>query len=785
MLKATQISKVYKTSRGEVTALAPCSLEFAESGLVLICGESGGGKTTLLNILAGTDVPSSGGVQCSYGKNYGAFVFQGGRLSDSLTVEENFKLIEKIFPERCADFRDQAQKFGIHDLLNRKPSELSFGEVQRAAILRAAMANRPVLFADEPTANLDEENSRKVADLLKDISRRRLVIVSTHEREYFEDIADRIIFLKRGNIVSDTRKSEEKNSESADGKGGAAGGAELAGKGPKGRQTDPRSVAADNFVVNNSAPRFGIGTAFWLAGKTLRRTAVAVALTMVFLVVCLFSLITCTNIFFADDIGKTVAAVRADGSPVFELKRDYVSFTEIFDESFGRHYGESIDLYFNDGDDYSPISDEQFEELSEQYGAVPFYDSSSLFSAPGSRDGIPVRRIYVSDTCFFPVAYGSAELGEGIAISVAAAERYGRYFGADSAEDMLGKQAGGYTITCIYSAESAAYDGYVLSGEMSEDFEGRIIMSEGAFLRDMEVDGEFPVYAYLYDPDYSSGVEFLRYTAYPCVEGREDSYYTPVYGDGGPKEGEVYVSEKYASRHGGVEALLGTQVSYDVITADGGYVTFTFTVTGAFHTVYSDFNAVFSQEDARKIWFVGGEWRMDDRSGICLPEYQPRDIYELKEAGYSENSYLSENISDAKDWFETLTGILAIVCAVSAVCAFAALVFYAVYAFAKCGREVGILRSFGLSPVRTSAVFFCQLLVAAAASLVLGTLIGLVAIPAWNAAAFSAAGAMTVYFAPLCLAAAAVAAVAAFAVGALFIYLSALKKSSARFLRED
>lgn len=98
MLKATQIGKVYKTSRGEVTALAPCSLEFAESGLVLICGESGGGKTTLLNILAGTDVPSSGGVQCSYGKNYGAFVFQGGRLSDSLTVEENFKLIEKSSP---------------------------------------------------------------------------------------------------------------------------------------------------------------------------------------------------------------------------------------------------------------------------------------------------------------------------------------------------------------------------------------------------------------------------------------------------------------------------------------------------------------------------------------------------------------------------------------------------------------------------------------------------------------------------------------------------------------
>ena len=90
MLKATNISKVYKTKRGNVTALAPCSLEFGGHGLVIICGESGGGKTTLLSILAGIDGPSSGEVECSYGKNYGAFVFQGGRLSDSLTVEENF-----------------------------------------------------------------------------------------------------------------------------------------------------------------------------------------------------------------------------------------------------------------------------------------------------------------------------------------------------------------------------------------------------------------------------------------------------------------------------------------------------------------------------------------------------------------------------------------------------------------------------------------------------------------------------------------------------------------------
>ena len=771
MLKATNISKVYKTSRGEVTALAECSLEFAESGLVLICGESGGGKTTLLNILAGTDTPSSGNVECSYGKNYGAFVFQGGRLSDSLTVEENFALLEELFPEKCGNFRAEAEKFGLAGLLMRKPAELSFGEVQRAAILRAAMANRPVLFADEPTANLDEENCRRVAELLKDISRQRLVIVSTHEREYFEDIADRIIFLKRGKVVSDTKKSENDI------------GVRPAERQPDAAPAAEAGAAAFSGAINNSAPRLGAKTAFRLAGKTLRRTAVAVALTMVFLIVCLFSLFTCSNIFFAEDIAETVSAVRADGSPIYELKRDYVSYTDIYDELDWENYGDALDTVFN-REKYSPISDGQFEELGEEYGAIPFLDSSDLLEAPGSDaydpEGIPVSRIYVSDTCFFPVAYGSADLGEGIAISLAAAEKYCRYFGASSAEEMLGMQAGGYTITCIYSAESAAYGSNRLSGVISEDFEGRIVMSEERFLQRIRPQGGLR-FLRLYNAEFSDRMDDLRYNVYPyCLE---ESYYTPVT-DGGPQKGEAYVSETYASRYGGTEALLGTQVTYNVITADGSYVPFTLTVTGVFSTYYADFNAVFSEEDAAEMDLVGGQWRMNGASGICLPEYDLNDVRALKELGYSQNSYLSENIAEAQDWLNTLIGILGIVCAVSAVCALAALAFYAVYAFAKCGREVGILRSFGLSPVRASAVFFCQLSVAILAALVLGAVAGLAAIPAWNAAAFSAAGAMTVYFAPLSLAAAAGAAVLVFGFGALFVYLSAAGKSSARFLRE-
>ena len=754
MLKAADITKQYLTGRGAVTALAPCSLEFGERGLVLVCGESGGGKTTLLNILAGTDTPSSGEVECSYGKYYASFVFQGGRLSDSLTVEENFELVREMFPEKCGDFRAQAQKFGIAGLLNRKPSELSFGEAQRAAILRAAMANRPVLFADEPTANLDEENCRKAAELLKEISRERLVIVSTHEREYFEDIADRIICLKRGKIISDGVKNYAES----------------------GVRNISVHAGADTsrVAINSSAPVLGAKTAFRLAGKTLRRTAVAVALTMVFLVACLFSLATCSNIFFSDDVRASCSALRADGSASLDLKKDFVD------------YG---DYYLNstvNGGDTSPVTDGQIKEFGEKYGAVPFVDiSGGMLGVPvDSLSGdITVGRVYVSDTCFFPVLHGSADLSGGIAISSVSAEAHKDGFGVEDIADIIGMQAGGFTITCIYSAASEAYEAGMLSGsEPCGDFENRVIMPESAFLQFISVEYGQLCTTRLRTPGENGGYGELRLGAYSQVKDNS-MYFTPVYGENGPQAGEVYVSERYAEQSGGAEAVLGTEIEYVFIAPDGSFVSYTFAVTGVFDTMYMNY-CVLSDDDALGLIMKFGEWRMNGRSGICLPEYSQSDVRELKEAGFSESSYLTENISNALAWFDTLAGILAIACAVSAVCAFAALAFYAAYAFAKCGREVGILRSFGLSPARAAAVFFCQLCMVAAASLVVGVAAALAAIPAWNAAAFSVAGAMTVYFVPVCLALGLGAAVIAFGSGALLVYLNAVKKSSARFLRE-
>lgn len=762
MLKATGISKIFKTKRGEVTALAPCSLEFGESGLVLVCGESGGGKTTLLNILAGTDSPSSGTVECSFGKYYGSFVFQGGRLSDSLTVEENFQLVKRMFPEKCKDFREDAERFGLTPLLNRKPSELSFGEVQRAAIIRTAMAGRPVLFADEPTANLDEENCRMVAELLKEISRERLVIVSTHEREYFDDIADRIIFLKRGKIISDSSKA-----------GGEAPSAEenaAAEPLPEGGTDGEVNGGADSGI-NICAPVLGAKTAFWLAGKTLRRTAVAVALTVVFLAVCVFSLTTFSNLYFSDDITSTIAAVRNDGSAVFELKKDHISYGT---------YG--LNMIINGGDT-SPVTDEELEQFKEDYGAVFFCDGNFDLSVPDATiNGIPVSRIYVSDSCFLPVQYGSADLNGGIAISSVSAERVRSAYGVDDIGDMIGLQAGGFTISCIYSVESAAYDSKALPYEDVEGLEGRVVMSEEAFLQRIadacgrvctlrksitgtDIEGEF------------------RFGAFSRVKD-EPMYFTPVYGEDGPAAGEIYVSERYASQNGGAEAILGTEQTFLFAGPDGKFAPNTFTVSGIFDTAYTEY-FILSDGDALDLALKYGEWRMNGNTGICLPEYSEGDVRELKAAGFSENSYLTENIAEALDWFDSLNSVLAVVCGISGICALAALIFYAAFAFARCGREVGILRSFGLSSVRASLVFFCQLCVAVAAALVIGAAVGIASVSAWNSAAFAAAGAMTVYFVPLCLLVSLGTAAVAFGFGALFVYLCAVAKSSARFLRES
>ncbi len=222
MLKLKNITKEYSIGDTKVEALKGVSLEFRENEFVSILGPSGCGKTTLLNIIGGLDRYTDGdlfinGKSTKFYKdsdwdNYRnhtiGFIFQSYNLIPHQTVLSNVELaltLSGIKPEERRKRATEAlEKVGLADQLNKKPNQMSGGQMQRVAIARALVNNPDILLADEPTGALDSETSLQIMELLKEIAKDRLVIMVTHNPELAEEYSTRIIRLLDGNITDDS-----------------------------------------------------------------------------------------------------------------------------------------------------------------------------------------------------------------------------------------------------------------------------------------------------------------------------------------------------------------------------------------------------------------------------------------------------------------------------------------------------------------------------------------------------------------------------------------------------
>ncbi|MDE7263168.1 MAG: ATP-binding cassette domain-containing protein [Anaeroplasmataceae bacterium] len=197
MIEVKNAKKVYKNKSEVKCAFEEINLEFNSAGLVVILGSSGSGKTSFLNCLSGLDELTEGSIT-GIGKNDASFVFQDYQLIEDLSVLDNLSLAVAVDEKKIQDILDELNLIDVP--LSKKVYNLSGGQKQRVAIARALLLDKKVLFADEPTGNLDEENSVLVAQLLKKISQRKLVIVVSHEKQLFENIADQVIYLNHGRI---------------------------------------------------------------------------------------------------------------------------------------------------------------------------------------------------------------------------------------------------------------------------------------------------------------------------------------------------------------------------------------------------------------------------------------------------------------------------------------------------------------------------------------------------------------------------------------------------------
>ena len=231
MLELEGIKKTYVTGTTSVEALKGINLKFRDSEFVSILGQSGCGKTTLLNIIGGLDQYTQGDLRINgkstkdfkdrdwdaYRNNSIGFVFQSYNLIPHQTVLANVELALTLSgvskTERRQRAKEALEKVGLSEQIHKKPNQMSGGQMQRVAIARALVNNPDILLADEPTGALDTETSVQIMELLKEIAKDRLIIMVTHNPELAEKYSTRIIRLLDGKITDDSDEYTQEQME--------------------------------------------------------------------------------------------------------------------------------------------------------------------------------------------------------------------------------------------------------------------------------------------------------------------------------------------------------------------------------------------------------------------------------------------------------------------------------------------------------------------------------------------------------------------------------------------
>ena len=234
MIELSNICKTYKSKNKKAQnteALKNISIKLPKKGLVFILGKSGSGKSTLLNVLGGLDKYDSGDLIINgkstknfnnkdfdaYRNTYIGFIFQDFNLLENYSVEKNVSLSLELQNKKVDKdtIENILKTVGLEGFEKRKINELSGGQRQRVAIARALVKSPDVILADEPTGNLDSVTGRQIFELLKELSKEKLIIVVSHDDENARKYGDRIIELKDGSIIGDTENEQEKfeNSE--------------------------------------------------------------------------------------------------------------------------------------------------------------------------------------------------------------------------------------------------------------------------------------------------------------------------------------------------------------------------------------------------------------------------------------------------------------------------------------------------------------------------------------------------------------------------------------------
>ncbi len=453
MIKLRNVTKIYKSKSGETAALKDVSLSFADKGMTFILGKSGCGKSTMLNLLGGLDRPTEGDIlvggrslaKCKarelddYRNSLVGFVFQEYNLIENYTVGVNVGLACELQGESADRAAIEALLTKLHlvdaagnTFFDRYVNELSGGQKQRVAIARALIKDPKILLADEPTGALDSKTGKAFYELLKEISRDRLVIVVTHDRKSAEAYGDRIVELADGQVVADSAPAQETASK------------------------DEANIYAKRKGLALKRALF-MGFEGIKAGPV--RFLISVLLSVVTLMVFGFSLTSIqadmlsTEVYTMYDLNYRIAFIRkgrdfteADYENLVELNQGKAPLKMYELQNYwvftGENYGE-IKGENNPYLDIADLGDAYFLEVrdtTKEEDLLLTKDSrfvnKALCRLPQTLDEVAIPDIYAD--LFLKYGYRSAE---------------GTYSEIKTVDELIGKRIGGLTVCGVYETE--------------------------------------------------------------------------------------------------------------------------------------------------------------------------------------------------------------------------------------------------------------------------------------------------------------------------------------------
>lgn len=328
MIELIGVSKEFGTSSKQI-ALKNINLQINTSGCVVIYGTSGSGKTTLLNCISQIDNPTSGVIK-GIKKEDVSFIFQDYALFNDMSIEMNLELARGN--DSNIEIDELLSKVHVNENKKKKINELSGGQKQRVAIAKALIANRNVIIADEPTGNLDSNNSIAIAEELKSISENKLVIVVTHDKELFQKYADRMIEIRDGEIVSDQTINRREDIQ---------------------------------FKTNNNRPKIKAKSVFSIFKAANKSSISRLIFGVVITFLALFSISIWLNIAFTSKHSLIKNSVYKTNIPAIAFSKkvgmqmsenDYIVANDICNGAFVIHDCSYSDVYISLYDDNSQIN---------------------------------------------------------------------------------------------------------------------------------------------------------------------------------------------------------------------------------------------------------------------------------------------------------------------------------------------------------------------------------------------------------------------------------------------